>query len=227
MKNVKEVAIAALVVIFLFVVTGFALAKWIPWCSTKDAGCNLGVTEWAYWVAAIGTVGTLIGTIWLSTMQARRIHSRDVLYARIAATQLIFKLRNAKHLIADALSNINRIKNPNFTNASVGPIVAEQIGEIYTTVEGITVCTEEDLAKIAPIDRGAIVILVRAISHVADVSSLAKKFVDKNFQATISNDAINQNIFKIISSLTDAEDRIDRAIARLTKEKISFKNVML
>ncbi|MGK5040412.1 hypothetical protein ACQ4WQ_08725 [Janthinobacterium sp. GB1R12] len=57
----------------------------IPWC-------KMGVAEWAYWIAAIGTVGTLIGTIWLATSENRRRREHALSAARIVIAKMQFPM---------------------------------------------------------------------------------------------------------------------------------------
>lgn len=81
-----EVAIALLVTAILI---GYAFAYWIPWCTVGENGCKMGVTEWAYWVAAIGTVGAFFGTIWISMTEVRRRKQEDRDRAMIVASMLL------------------------------------------------------------------------------------------------------------------------------------------
>ncbi|MGX9698131.1 hypothetical protein ACWYXK_14185 [Janthinobacterium lividum] len=56
----------------------------IPWC-------KMGVAEWAYWVAAIGTTGTLIGTLWIATSENRRRRNDASVVARLTAAAMYFQ----------------------------------------------------------------------------------------------------------------------------------------
>lgn len=94
-KSVGFTVVAAAVITF----TGFALKNLIPWCKTTEIACHMGAAEWAYWVAAIGTVGTLIGTIWIATSESRRRKKESLNAAQIAAAQMQYPLlQNAKQL---------------------------------------------------------------------------------------------------------------------------------
>jgi len=57
----------------------------IPWC-------KMDVTIWAYWVAAIGTTGTLIGTIWLATEEKRERSRRELDLALVVCGGIILKI---------------------------------------------------------------------------------------------------------------------------------------
>ncbi|PMQ15846.1 hypothetical protein [Janthinobacterium sp. AD80] len=57
----------------------------IPWC-------KMGIAEWAYWIGAIGTIGTLIGTIWLATSENRRRREHALSTARIVIAKMQFPM---------------------------------------------------------------------------------------------------------------------------------------
>jgi hypothetical protein len=63
-----------------------------PW-SCMDA------TVLAYWVAAIGTIGTLIGTIVIATSENRRRKKTEVDFAKLAAAGMLFKVRRVRRAV--------------------------------------------------------------------------------------------------------------------------------
>lgn len=72
-------------IIVIAAAIGVAGYAGIPWD-------KMDVTVWAYWVAAIGTVGTLIGTIWLATTGTRERRRRELDLALIVSASMIMKL---------------------------------------------------------------------------------------------------------------------------------------
>lgn len=64
---------------------GVAAYHGVPWC-------KMDITIWAYWIGAIGTVGTLIGTIWLATTGTRERRRRELDLALIVSAGVIMKL---------------------------------------------------------------------------------------------------------------------------------------
>ena len=68
----------------------------IPW-SCMDA------TVSAYWVAAIGTMGTLIGTVWLASSEARKRRKEKMALAVIQAAHCQYKiqasLKSFEHIV--------------------------------------------------------------------------------------------------------------------------------
>lgn len=70
----------------------------------------LWTEEGAAWVGAIGTVGTLIGTVWLATTETRRRHTEELARANIvvsALTPRISLLRSELFNMAEGLAFLN------------------------------------------------------------------------------------------------------------------------
>ncbi len=64
---------------------GVAGYNCIPWC-------QMDMTIWAYWVGAVGTTGTLIGTIWLATEEKRERSRRELDLALVVCGGIILKI---------------------------------------------------------------------------------------------------------------------------------------
>lgn len=80
---------------------GYALARLIPWCAVGTGTCRLGVTEWAYWVAAIGSVGAWIGTIWIATSERRERVDRELSLALFVSGGVVLKLIEISNMAKD------------------------------------------------------------------------------------------------------------------------------
>lgn len=52
-------------VIVLCALVGCAAYQWMPWC-------KMGAAEWASWVQAIGSIGAILGAIWVAKYQYQR-----------------------------------------------------------------------------------------------------------------------------------------------------------
>ena len=48
----------------------------------------LSASDWATWVGSIGTVGTLIGAVWIANTEARRRNNEDLMGATVVAAGL-------------------------------------------------------------------------------------------------------------------------------------------
>ncbi|WP_090180268.1 MULTISPECIES: hypothetical protein [unclassified Duganella] len=73
--------------------------NWIPW------SC-LTASDWAAWVGAIGTVGTLIGTIWLATSADRRRLHEEASRAIISAHALHLRITSAWEVVRKAIESL-------------------------------------------------------------------------------------------------------------------------
>ncbi|TYQ19885.1 UNVERIFIED_ORG: hypothetical protein JN05_01253 [Zoogloea ramigera] len=62
--------------------------------------------DWAMWVGAVGTVGALIGTVWLATAQTRRLEREALVRARIHASALTYKLQDIREVIGLAAKDL-------------------------------------------------------------------------------------------------------------------------
>lgn len=64
---------------------GLAGYHGVPWC-------KMDITIWAYWIGAIGTTGTLLGTIWLATAEKREKSRREKDLALVVCGGIILKI---------------------------------------------------------------------------------------------------------------------------------------
>ncbi|OHV96212.1 hypothetical protein AKG95_15565 [Janthinobacterium lividum] len=76
--------LAGVSILGIIVELGYFAFYAIPWP-------KFGVAEWAYWVAAIGTTGTLIGTLWIATSENRRRRNDASAVARLTAAAMYFQ----------------------------------------------------------------------------------------------------------------------------------------
>lgn len=95
----------------MLILTGFALARWIPWCKTTNPSCHMGAAEWAYWVAAVGTVGAFIGTICLATAESRRRKKHEMAIARISAATLHPQVINLAHICQNVCHSLRAARD--------------------------------------------------------------------------------------------------------------------
>lgn len=71
--------------------------NWINW------SC-LTASDWGTWIGAIGTVGALVGAIWIANSQARQAHKKEQALAAIAAGTLVIRLK----ILVDRLEEAKR-----------------------------------------------------------------------------------------------------------------------
>jgi hypothetical protein len=88
------------------IATGFAIgvAGYQTICWEK-----LSASDWGTWIGSIGTVGTLIGAIWLGTLESRRRRAEDTTKAFLALAIIKHKIIDAGIIIKIAVEGINNL----------------------------------------------------------------------------------------------------------------------
>jgi hypothetical protein len=67
---------------------------------------DLSKSDWATWVGSVGTIGTLIGTIWISTAQSRRTANDEMLRARLHAAAKTFSFIQVSTVLGMACDDL-------------------------------------------------------------------------------------------------------------------------
>ena len=78
---------------------GLAGYEGIPWD-------KMDVTVWAYWVGAIGTIGALIGTIWLATSDRRNRRQQEFALAQVTAASFIEQIRVTRFMFEHGIVSL-------------------------------------------------------------------------------------------------------------------------
>lgn len=111
-------------------IAGLLIAAFI-WLGNE---CNLTKADWGTWVGSVGTVGTLIGTVWIATSERRKREAEAHSLASITASAILFKLmeiRKALHACCDALAS--PLENPWSTMRICASVIGE--AQMWTTHE--------------------------------------------------------------------------------------------
>lgn len=87
---------------------GLAGYEGIPWR-------KMGVAEWAYWVAAIGTVGALAGTIWIATRAEAMRRKNALSLATLTAIGLAVDISAKTTILKNAIQLFKGDQCPNLT----------------------------------------------------------------------------------------------------------------
>lgn len=119
---------------------GLAGYEGVPWC-------KMGVAEWAYWVGAIGTVCTLIGTIWLATVETRRRRKEQLSLAIVMAIDWSFRLRFIQATLKSIMNALDvepgNFKLPDYNQCAKS---LESIGSWTSADVAPLVVAERDIA---------------------------------------------------------------------------------
>ena len=87
-------------VIVLAAAIGLGAYEWINW------SC-LSASDWGTWVGAIGTVATLIGTIWIATETGRRQRADERDRAFVAASGLLLQLKKVQAALESGVDHFS------------------------------------------------------------------------------------------------------------------------
>lgn len=103
--------------------------------------CGLSKSDWATWVGSIGTVGTLIGTLWIATEQARIKRNEQLTLALVAAADLKVRVRNVIRSLAQTRDKLRTpLAQPDRVN--------EAFAECYRTFDDSDMWTTEELVPL-------------------------------------------------------------------------------
>lgn len=150
----KNYVFLSLIAFIAFVtLAGFSLAKWIPWCIVGTDNCRLGVTEWAYWVAATGSVGAWIGTIWIATNERRERIDRELSLALFVSGGVLLKLIEMRNMVAD-VGTFLTVEKPFSTESFVfWAARLQQIPRLeYTELAALTILPNHTATKLIALD---------------------------------------------------------------------------
>jgi hypothetical protein len=174
---------------------GLAGYESIPWC-------KMDITIWAYWVAAVGTTGTLIGTIWLATNETRTKNARELVVARISASALRPRVLEVENICKNVCKMLNEIsKEVTFEEFSLNKI--RKVGVSLGTVE---TWDTSDLMPLAALRGGCAEKLAGAHGFIATVASLLKNTragngnADATAKFVISNMVLLEYAIKLMRS---------------------------
>ena len=87
--------------IVLSAALGLCGYEWVNWS-------RLSASDWGTWIGAIGTVATLIGTIWIATSETRRQNKQAIDRAYVAAASLETRIIKVESVVICTLKYLQR-----------------------------------------------------------------------------------------------------------------------
>jgi hypothetical protein len=76
--------------------------------------CDFNKSDWGTWVGSIGTVATLLGTIWIATDSARQRHRDETDLAIITAAEFSFRIHAMQETLQNVISKLPGARNGNY-----------------------------------------------------------------------------------------------------------------
>jgi hypothetical protein len=152
--------------ITLSAATGIGAFEAVPWST-------LSASDWGTWVGSIGTVGALVGTIWLATTESRSKRNEALMYARLHAAGMFWHLVHAQ---AAASSVSDALKNADIESVlKIRDYVQEVLSEL-------TLWPVSDLVPLIPLKGNAASKLAQATDQV----NLVRKYLGRTQRMTAS-----------------------------------------
>ena len=100
---------------------------------------DLSKSDWGTWVGSVGTVGTLIGTVWIATSERRKRESEALDLATVSAADILFKLMEVRKGLQVCIEGLAVIDaNPWHAMRNCANVIS-----------GVTMWTTPELAAIA------------------------------------------------------------------------------
>ena len=121
-------------------------------------GADLSKSDWATWVGSIGTVGALIGTIWIASAQARSAARMERTRARLHAASIVVRLLHVK-------GDLRRTAE---TMRSIDPahIYEPKFRLSLESLQSIQLWTIEDVMPLLPLPGGIAGLLAHSIGSI-------------------------------------------------------------
>jgi len=143
--------------------------------------CNLAPGDWGTWTGGIGTVFTLVGTIWLATDQARKTEKANEIIARLHVVALNTRVHQASEACRRAGILFESMRG--LAHSATG------IDDVREKINGISLWTLNELIPIAMLPTNTAATLADALGEIAKLhSSLEQKVANRNFDGPISRD---------------------------------------
>lgn len=139
--------------IMLSAVSGLFGYEWICWS-------KLSASDWGTWAGAIGTVATLIGTIWLATESGRAKRNEERDRAFVAASGLMLLFTKVRAALENATEHFS---DPYFEGRGFEYAVQARL------IEEAGVWTEEQILPLIAIPNHVCAHLARARAEIFDI----------------------------------------------------------
>lgn len=170
------------------------------------------VQKAAEWTGAIGTVGTLIGTIWLATAQTRRRDRDELLRAKLAGVGQMFRL-------AHAIRDITEVRNTLQTLA-ICDLGGSHLMNCISKLSAIPLWTADELVPMIPLPGST-------AARLAATGDQMNAVIRKVNEAAMHNSDVRMRLVdqsarmltQCISHLNAAKSQCDHIFVDLTVEQ--------
>lgn len=151
---------------------GWSLAFW----ATVDLvlvgiECDLSKSDWGTWVGSVGTVGTLIGTIYIAQTGSRERQRSELVKARLYGAGMTMKILIARAKVADMARLLSAAERQ-----EISRVVLIQCLEIHGSIETWEI---DEVVAVAPLPNGTAVILAETRDQIRTAGSMLRAYIDE------------------------------------------------
>lgn len=134
--------------------------------------CDLSKSDWGTWVGSIGTVGAMVGTIYLATADARKRDHEQLQVAQLHAAGILMRLGHSDAQVQSALETA--------TLALETPIELDlhNLRDMRYRLESIRLCKTDDLVPLVVLPGQVAAKLAQATDQIEAMTTLLSKFVE-------------------------------------------------
>lgn len=187
---------------------GMAGYNYIPWCT-------MGVTEWAYWIAAIGSVGAILMAIWLGTTETRRRESAELSVARLTATTMHVSIMQMSAIATSVATKLEH-----FANGGTAPN-GHALHFSFLVVIG------QHLKTVTPWSAAQLLPLTRLKGECATKIAVAQGLIEAAARVLMGSDICDDNQDKLIEFAQTNMRLVKGAVALLIEVEAILKEESL
>jgi hypothetical protein len=165
----------------------------------RSAGLLPG--DWGTWTGGIGTVGTLIGTIWLASDQSRRAAKAEMTLAQLHAVGLIVRLQVTAHLLDLACEQLEMI-TPDNCNGN-------RLENAKAQLASISIWPLEELLPLAPLPNFVAANLASARSRITSFPTLVDNEMHRSYSQTQEGQLARAGT--LLAEIRKTKDQVERA----------------
>ncbi|MYM67498.1 hypothetical protein GTP45_11735 [Pseudoduganella sp. FT55W] len=165
---------------------------------------TLTAADWGTWFGAVGTIGAIIGAIYIAGAQERWRHRDAMIAAKICASSNLLQLAGTRADVKEAAAWFERCSKEDLEIRiflAFGDVLAESIP-----------LNQEELIRLAPLPKNCAFKIAAAQDRVRIAIRLIRSVGERNPDFTSNRDVRMQEASHISLALTEAARQYDMAV---------------
>ncbi|MFS2023843.1 hypothetical protein [Massilia sp. CT11-137] len=180
----------------------FAIHQGVNALMKEHKWVALTPSDWGTWVGAIGTVATLIGTIYLARTETRMRERNERTIARLHGASMTPKIENALIGVAEAATMLHL--------ARAGDRDPAYYSKCAAKLDEIEFWSIDDITPLAPLPFNTAIKLAEAVSVVHSVGRTLKLMASKRMLSPVEQRTQVEILSKLIKRAVDHIDEAGR-----------------